>query len=82
MLIKPPKQIIILYLLIFSSPVLLAQSLYFPPGDGPWEERTSQEVGLNPTKLQTAIEFAQANEYSMMTSQKKHHINYTRENGN
>ncbi len=36
---------------------------YFPPR-GQWETRTPQELDVDPARLETAIQFAQANEYS------------------
>ena len=46
--------------LILAVAALVAQTPYVPPA-GQWEHKKPAEVGLDPAKLQQAIEFAQAN---------------------
>ena len=46
-----------LIVLIFNGNLLKAQNNYFPP-KGDWEEKQPQELGINTSVLQKAIEFA------------------------
>jgi len=51
-----------LFLFIFST--LPAQKLYYPEKNKSWETKSPKEVGINPVKLDEAMAFAKANEYS------------------
>ena len=50
-------------LICMTTSFLLAQQLYFPPAND-WQSKSPQELGINKEKLQEAIDFAEANEYS------------------
>jgi CubicO group peptidase (beta-lactamase class C family) len=46
--------------ILCASTALVAQKSYFPPA-GKWQRKSPSELGLDPAKLQQAVEFAQAN---------------------
>jgi CubicO group peptidase (beta-lactamase class C family) len=51
----------LLLALLVAAPTA-AQSVYYPPAEPGWEKRRPEQVGMNPTRLQEAIEFAQSRE--------------------
>ncbi len=60
-----PYFIRVLFSVIVSSSVLqvMGQS-YFPPNVGSWLEKSPAELKMNPPRLEAAVDFAKANEYS------------------
>jgi len=44
-----------------------SQSRYFPPAGANWEQKSPSELGFNPTNLQSAVDFALANNNSVET---------------
>src|SRR5690606_31513252 len=44
-----------------------SQSRYFPPAGSNWEQKSPSDLGLNPTNLQSAVDFALANNNSVET---------------
>ncbi len=55
--------IYLIFCLIFSLQISQAQQTYFPPANQ-WQSKSPDEVGINSEKLQKAVDFAKANEYS------------------
>ncbi|PIB38025.1 serine hydrolase domain-containing protein [Maribacter sp. 4G9] len=53
----------IFFFFLFSC-ALSAQEYYFPEPNAAWEQKRPQEYKINTDKLQAAVDFAQANEYS------------------
>ncbi|RRQ50817.1 class C beta-lactamase-related serine hydrolase [Maribacter algicola] len=53
----------IFFFLLFSC-ALSGQEYYFPKPNASWEQKKPQEYKINTDKLQAAVDFAQANEYS------------------
>ncbi|WP_338039182.1 hypothetical protein [Maribacter litopenaei] len=53
----------ILASLLFSY-VLHAQEYYFPERNAIWKQKSPREYSIDQGKLQAAIDFAEANEYS------------------
>jgi len=51
------------FCLVFSFQITQAQQTYFPPSNQ-WQTKSPQDLGINNQKLQKAIDFANANEYS------------------
>ena len=51
------------FLFAFTVQAQKANKTYFPPKNN-WETKTPESQGVNQTKLQEAIDFAEANEYS------------------
>src|SRR6056297_625320 len=47
--------------------------IYYPGEWGDWEKRTPEEAGLNPDKIQEAIEYAQAQETDNPRSMEENH---------
>ncbi len=63
------KQIINRFLPIFILFLLtcvysFSQELYYPDKDKVWEQKQPEELGLNNSKIEEAVEFAKTNEYS------------------
>jgi CubicO group peptidase (beta-lactamase class C family) len=56
-----PSRLLPLLLLLPSASPLLSQQSYFP-AKGDWERRPPEQLGLNPSLIQEAVAFAQANE--------------------
>lgn len=52
---------------------LLAQDVYYPGNWSDWEKRAPEELGLNPQKIQEAIQYAQDNEISNPRSMEENH---------
>lgn len=50
--------------LLLSSQFSQAQAVYFPEAGADWAQRQPAELGLDAQKLQAAVDFALANEYS------------------
>jgi CubicO group peptidase (beta-lactamase class C family) len=48
-------------LVLLTATTALAQSAYYPPAES-WARKTPAEVGMDASKLETAIQFAQAHE--------------------
>lgn len=57
------KPLFYLLFILFSFSAF-AQKIHFPSYGEQWEAMTSQEAKLNDTKIQEAVDFAEANEYS------------------
>lgn len=57
------KPLFYLFFFLFSFSAF-AQKIHFPSYGEQWETMTSQEAKLNDTKIQEAVDFAEANEYS------------------
>jgi len=49
---------------LFLYPSVVSQDLYFPPRGAEWEERDPKSAGLNTALVDSAVQFALANEYS------------------
>src|SRR5437660_612829 len=49
----------LLLVLLLAASALLAQPAYVPP-PGKWDHKAPAEMGLDPARLQQAIDFAQA----------------------
>lgn len=63
------KQIINHFLPLFILFLLtcvycFSQELYYPDKDKVWEQKQPEELGLNNSKIEEAVEFAKTNEYS------------------
>ena len=55
------KSSVAVFLLFLLAGSIFAQQQYFPARDK-WERREPQQVGIDPIRLQRAVEFARANE--------------------
>ncbi len=58
------KYAFILISLFISIGQLTAQDYYFPEANATWETKTSKSFKIDAEKLKSAVEFAEANEYS------------------
>lgn len=59
-----PFALIIVFLLFATVAVVGQEKEYFPPAHAEWETRTAATLGFNEAKLEEAITFALAHEYS------------------
>ncbi|MGF1559078.1 MAG: serine hydrolase domain-containing protein [Flavobacteriaceae bacterium] len=51
-------------LLVFTVVITAQEGYYFPELNAKWEQKAPKEFKINSEKLQTAVNFAEANEYS------------------
>lgn len=51
-------------LLVFTVVIIAQEGYYFPELNAKWEQKAPKEFKINSEKLQTAVNFAEANEYS------------------
>ena len=51
-------------ILLLALNFVCAQEYYFPERNEAWQQKSAIDLGINKTKLATAIEFAKENEYS------------------
>jgi CubicO group peptidase (beta-lactamase class C family) len=64
MKIKSYKRLFPVVLIIFLGLSVQAQNIYFPARGEAWATKSPQAVGVDPGKLQQAVDYAMANEYS------------------
>lgn len=50
--------------LLLSNPVFAQSVEYFPPANGSWAHRSPTDFGIDTVKINEAVAFAEANEYS------------------
>ncbi|WP_396590870.1 serine hydrolase domain-containing protein [Allomuricauda sp. R78024] len=61
---KNITHVIVLLVFILSANFGVSQDVYFPECNAVWKEASKNQFSFNETKLQTAVDFAMANEYS------------------
>ncbi|MEO1022165.1 MAG: serine hydrolase [Bacteroidota bacterium] len=74
------KRFLFALTLLFSISAAGFGQSYFPGSWGNWENKTPQEAGFNPEKLQAAIEYAQSQEsQSPRNLEENHYLGFGRE---